>query len=319
FFNTSVDDLLGYEPQMSKQDVKQLYRKLVKEFAAKPFEDVYGQCRTYEKKYFSCWNLQFHIALLLVNHANLAGSPEKTRTIILESEKIFARVATECDDVRLARQAISLRAFCFLATNQPALAIDLLGDLVELPMSIEVLLSKAYQMKGEHQKAKSLLQGYLYHHIMGIMTACPDFMMMYMDDPAKVKDGFQRFMDMGDIFEVGSMQPHTYLPIFLTAAQVYITQGDNDGALEMLDRYVEKLKSPGLFPLKLKGNEFLDSLDGFFESLDLGTEAPRSKEVIKQSMVEAITHNPAFEAIRSEDKYIKIVKKLERLMKEELK
>ena len=37
FFDVSIDELLGYEPQLSREQIKYYYHKLAKDFAEKPF------------------------------------------------------------------------------------------------------------------------------------------------------------------------------------------------------------------------------------------------------------------------------------------
>ena len=40
FFNVTVDELLGYSPQLSKEQIQKQYYRLAGEFASRPFEDV---------------------------------------------------------------------------------------------------------------------------------------------------------------------------------------------------------------------------------------------------------------------------------------
>ena len=75
YFNLSIDDLIGYEPQMVKEDIKKLYRRLADRFVKDPFEEVKAECDGYIKKYYSCFPLLLQMALLLMNHYHLA---EKT-------------------------------------------------------------------------------------------------------------------------------------------------------------------------------------------------------------------------------------------------
>jgi len=80
YFNISVDELLGYEPQMTKEEIRRLYYRLSEKFAQEPFEAVIGQCQTIIKKYISC-PLLLHMAILLVNHADLAPAPEACKQV----------------------------------------------------------------------------------------------------------------------------------------------------------------------------------------------------------------------------------------------
>jgi Helix-turn-helix. len=45
FFNISIDELIGYEPQMSKEDIRKLYVRLSADFASRPFDEVLDACR----------------------------------------------------------------------------------------------------------------------------------------------------------------------------------------------------------------------------------------------------------------------------------
>ena len=72
FFNISIDELLGYEPQLTKTQIRTLYCQLSERFATDPFEEVLGQCREIIKEYYSCFPLLLQMGILLVNHCMLA-------------------------------------------------------------------------------------------------------------------------------------------------------------------------------------------------------------------------------------------------------
>ena len=40
FFDVTIDELLGYEPQLSKEQIQKLYLELTEAFAESPFEEV---------------------------------------------------------------------------------------------------------------------------------------------------------------------------------------------------------------------------------------------------------------------------------------
>jgi len=308
YFNMTVDDLLGYAPQMTKDDVQRMYARLSRAFAETPFDDAYTQCREYSKKYYSCWNVQLQIGILLVNHSPLAR--ERMKAIFEEAIHMFERITRECDDPGIAQQALFLQSYCYLALNQPVNAIDLLDAMEEPLMSRRPLLAKAYQMKGDVNKARSLLQGYIYSSLIGILGVLPDFMGLYMDDPAKADEGFDKITAMGGVFELEDMHPALYITAYLAAAQVYTMQGRSEEALDMLEKFVRLLGAPGVFPLKLHGNAFFDSLDEFLDSLDLGVYPPRSDEVIKQSAKDSVLLSPVFVSLKENPRFIRLTEKL---------
>lgn len=308
FFDTSVDDILNYEPQMAKSDIKNLYARLAKDFAAKPYNDVYDECISYSKKYFSCWELQFHIGLILLNHIEIADDKDK---IFKEVEEIFKRVANESNDFNLHKQSLCLQALCMLSTNRPESVIDLLGDIPESITSHESLLARAYSMRGTTDKAISILQKTSYMYLNQAIANLSDLMLLYSDKPEKFNICLDKIIDLGNVFEFNTMHPSSYLSIYLPAAQVYIMQQNNDAALDMLEKYVDIISSPNTFPLKLQGNEFFDSLDEFFNSLTLGSDMPRDEKTVKQSIKDCIISNPVFDVLKSNTRYLSLVNRLE--------
>jgi transcriptional regulator with XRE-family HTH domain len=131
YFNISIDELIGYEPQMNEEDIKKLYQKLTDSFATRPFEEVYKECKEYIKKYYSCWRFLYYMALLFVNHSNLAGPMEKVLDMIKEAAELFERVVSSSNEPSLAKQAEQLQAYCYLCMGQQAKSIELLENTIE--------------------------------------------------------------------------------------------------------------------------------------------------------------------------------------------
>lgn len=60
YFNISIDTLMGYTPQLTKEDIRNLYHRLSSDFSKKSFEEVLKECREIIKKYYSCFPLLMH-------------------------------------------------------------------------------------------------------------------------------------------------------------------------------------------------------------------------------------------------------------------
>jgi transcriptional regulator with XRE-family HTH domain len=311
YFDISVDQLIGYEPQMIKEDVRKLYHRLADDFAKLPFDQVYAECEEYIKKYFSCWYLQFQIALLYVNHCNLAGSPEKANEILERAVSIFERVEKSCGDVNQAKQALQLRALCYLSLQQPSLAIDILEDLSEPQMQSESLLIKAYQMKGNTEKAIEYLQGITFINLSNLLSAAPDFFTMYADQPDKMDSYYKIFMDLISIFEFEKLQPAKLYSIYLVAATVFVMQGRNSAALDALEKYVNLAKQSDQAMFQLHGSKLFDVLEDYLDSVDIETEAPRNAEVIWRDIKNVILNNQTFAVLETEPRFQKLKKRLE--------
>ena len=105
YFNITIDDLLGYEPQA---EIQKCYTQLAKGFAVLPFQEVLEHCRKLIKKYYSCYPLVFHMGVLLVNHAMLAEKPEDTMEVLEEAKALFSHVKTRAEEPELGKNALQM-------------------------------------------------------------------------------------------------------------------------------------------------------------------------------------------------------------------
>jgi len=309
YFNISIDDLIGYEPQMTKEDIRKLYHKLSVDFINKPFGEVLSHCREIVKKYYSCFPLLFQIGALLVNYSTLSGDSEKTVSIITEAKELFIRVKKESGDVELATQALGLEAFCTLTLGNPNEVLELLGE-TNAPVYItETLLASALQMTGKIEKAKMVLQVGIYQHIGALFGILPSYLMLCADDMDRFEEICRRTMDIIETFHIKGLHPSILLNVYLSASQGYLANEKTGKALDMLEKYTE-IVTGDIYPLQLKGDNFFNLLDDWLDEFPLGKAPPRAEKIIKQSMTDAIVNNPAFSALTHERRFQSIVERL---------
>ena len=184
FFNISIDNLMGYDPQMSPEDIRTLYRKLSDEFSSLPFDSVIEHCQDIVRKYYSCFPLLFQIASLLVNHCMLAESSQKKEQILEQALALFIRIKTESSDVRLGNYALNMEAYCLLSLNRPEEVLNILSENSCLHLdSPASLLAEAWQMTGNPVKAKEILQTELYKNIIALFGIFPSYINLCLDEP----------------------------------------------------------------------------------------------------------------------------------------
>ncbi len=309
FFNMSIDELMGYEPQMIKEDIRKLCLSLSADFVTKPFDEVISRCREISKKYFSCFPLLFQIGSLFINYSTAAKEPDKISSIIMEAKRLFIRVKKESDDAELAKQALSMEAVCSLALGNPDEVLELLSGANEPLFSVEPLLSSAYQMTGKIKEAKAVLQVGIYQHIITLFGIIPPYLMLCADDIKRFEETYNRTINIAETFHIERFHPSLMLNFYLSAAQVYLTNNDMDKALDMLTKYAQ-LATGDIYPLKLKGDDFFDLLDDWLDEFPLGTALPRDEKAIKQSIADAVANNPTFSTLADEHRFQRIVERL---------
>ena len=53
FFGITIDELMGYEPQLTEEQEEKIYLELCEDFANKPFADAYKNSKEYVRQYYS--------------------------------------------------------------------------------------------------------------------------------------------------------------------------------------------------------------------------------------------------------------------------
>jgi len=308
-FNISIDELMGYEPQMSTEGIRKLYAKLSADFASEPFDEVLDSCREIVKKYFSCFPLLFHIGALLVNNSMESDDKEKTLSVLSEAKKLFVRVKTESEDAELVQMALNMEACCALMMGDPNEVIVLLEGTSHKVLSSESLLASAYQMLGKSKEAKMVLQVAMYQHMVILFEALTDYLMLCTDDPEHYDKTFDRANDVAKAFDLKKLHPTLLMKLYIVAAQGYAMLGNTERALEILEKYAE-LVTGDIYPLQLKGDEYFYLIDQWIEELDLGNTLPRNETVIRKSMVDGVINNPAFTTLADEIRFKRVVDKL---------
>jgi len=310
YFNISIDDLIDYKPQMTKEDIRKLYRSLSADFTTKPFDSVMEDCRKIIKKYYSCFPLLLQMGLLMINHAELLKDPQKSVSLIEEARALFIRVKEESGDVSMTKQALYMEAFCSLAAGDPNAVLELLDGTIVPAMPTESLLAPAYQLTGRTEEAKAVLQVGIYQNIIVLFNFFPAYLMLSTDDPSQFDEVLRRAFNVAEAFDMRHLHPGVLVGLYISAAQGYIAQKNHDKALDMLQQYTEIVTSD-IYPLHLHGDAFFDLLDGWMDKLDLGNDLPRDERTIRKSMSDVIVHNPIFSVLSAEQRFQSITEKLQ--------
>jgi transcriptional regulator with XRE-family HTH domain len=307
YFNISINELIGYLPQMTKEDIKKTYHRLAADFSNRPFAEVLNECHEIIKKYFGCFPLLMQMAILLLNHYNLEKEKEKQEALLEEIIDLCVRIKEESDDVWIAKQANSIQAFCLLVQKQPLDALELLDETMKPPISDHFLLAQIYQMTEHPDKAKLVLQVNLYQHLHGLFGTAQSYLILNAAQPEKFEQALERFLEIAKIFEMEKLNPNSLCILYLAGAQGYAMQNNSEKALLMLENY-SHVSTTYLLPFTLKGDAFFDSIEDWLKDYD--TEAPRDEKTIKQSILQSITENPFFSGLYNHQRYKSIVEKL---------
>ena len=313
YFNISIDELIGYEPQMTKEQIRALYRKLAADFSMQPIEQVREQCQEITKKYFSCFPLLYQIGSLYVNYSPLVEDKAAAKEMLEDASRLFERVKSETDNVDLAKQALNMEALCQLTLGNPSEVLNLLGEPDFSMTSTEPLLASAYHFLGNKKEAKSILQVGIFQHTVVLINLLSIYLGLCLEQKDAFEETARKSYAMIEAFNLTELHPGIILPLYFTIAQGYMKLGNSEKALELLERYAQ-LATSNIYPLSLHGDEYFDLLDGWLENtLTMGSDMPRNEMTIKKSAVEAIINCKTFEPLKDDVHFQNIIKRLKTL------
>ncbi|WKY43894.1 helix-turn-helix transcriptional regulator [Eubacteriaceae bacterium ES2] len=312
YFNISIDALIGYSPQMTGAEIKKTYRQFADDFSGKPFDSVYASCQNLIKEYYACLPFLSEMALLYINHHMLADTKEKQKSLLKEAITLCQRVKSETAEVKLLKEAINLEATACLMLGDAHAVLNLLGETASILQPDTEMISQAYELLGNIPKAKEILQISMYQHLIMLVASAPSYLMMHNDEPEKFEQILSRALAVSEIYDLENLHPNTMVQIYYAAANHYCVHNNKDTTYEMLAAYTNVCCSK-FFPYSLHGDEYFNQIDTLFEELDVCTNAPRSKTVIIDSMIDGVMKNPIFEPLKNEKRFKQILQQLKSL------
>lgn len=312
YFQISIDELIGYEAQMTKEDIGKFYQKICDDFVKLPIDEVFEELQITTKKYYSCYTLLAYIALLYINHLELIKDKEKIMETLRRTKDICNRVKTESKDLREQKRGEQLEILCYLSMNEPKKVIEILQSSEEL--SSNYLLANAYYADQQPIKAITTLQSDIYQEIGIIMNSFQLLLMLYANDTEKFDHTVEMILKLEADFELNKLNLGMTLPIYIAIFTGYANQGNKEKALGYLELY-EKVVLNQMEDFALQGNEFFDHFDEFSQEVnDIDISIPRNVSVIKKSAISAVIDNPGLLCLQDEERYIRICDRLQKGM-----
>ncbi|ENJ9655533.1 helix-turn-helix domain-containing protein [Clostridium botulinum] len=310
YFNISVDELLGYSPQLTKEDIKKIYSKLSHEFAVRPFDEVMEQCNKLIKKYYSCFPFLLSIIQLLLNYSSLIKDDAIKKEIFQQCILLSRRIKEESENISYIKNANTMEALSEMTLGNSEEVIRLLDNKLDPYRGDDVILINAYRMQGETAEANKVNQILLYNNVINTLTLLNNYLSLNMMESVLFEKIYSQCIQIIDSFQLKEIFTNDVFAIHIVAAQGYLIQKKKEKAIDALERYINTVCSIQ-FPLSFKENEYFTHVGKWLEDNNfIGANTPVDEITIKKSFVDAVAINPAFEPLREDEKYNFLVKKL---------
>lgn len=307
YFNISIDALLGYEPQMTKERIGKTYAYLAKQFSEHPFEEVQKEMEQLLAEYYSCFPFVLKMAQLYLNYHPQASDQGQVLNRILE---LSERVKEYSGDHLLINEAVMFEAYVKLVQGAPAEVLEILGENVNIDLGADTLIATAHQMLGDEKKAKEILQVSHYQHVLGTISTAAESLALEISNEPHFDEVVHRVQKMIELFQIEQLNANTALVFYLKAAIGYAMQSRLEKALEMIEAYCRTCHYLE-FPLKLQGDAYFYLLSDWIEDkIQTCGQAPRDDLSIKKDLVKTMVNNPAFECLYEHPTYKSLMNNL---------
>ena len=311
FFGVSIDELIGYKAQMSKEQIRCCYAELSKDFVNLPFHKVLEKIRSLAHKYYSCYPLLLQLCVLYWNHFMLAET-EMERKKLLQEAIIWAdHILENCNDVGVCNEAVVLKAGIYIQLGMAREAIDLLEPITELNrIQSGMILVQAYQITGEMEKARNYTQAEQYLSLVSIIGDAILLLSLYEQDIERCEEIIRRIKSVIELYQLEQLHPNLIAQFYYQTAIVYGVNKRKEELLKALYSFVlcvNKLMEAK--QVVLHGDMYFDLLDNWIDHLPLGNMAPRDKGFIPKSIKDALLH-PAFQEVKEDKEFQKILYQL---------
>jgi transcriptional regulator with XRE-family HTH domain len=311
-FDTTIDKLLGYEPQLTTEKITELYRIFSKRLSEEGFENVQEDIESMISEYYSCCPFLVRIAQLYLNHYFYSEKPELVlRRIVELCERVFAL----SDDQKLIQETQIIHASVLLIMNKPQELLERVGSEVPIQFGVEKLIAQAYAMLSDIDKVKETLQISAFQHLFSMVSCEIEFLKYASDDPKRFDERIDRIEKVMDIYDIGKLNTHVKLTFYYQASLGYMKQHRHTDALRMLEGYYHTCKKMS-FPMKICGDDYFNTVDNWIEqNINSGSYAPRDEQAIKVDLLNMLWKEPIFNPLHEEPRFKLIIKNLQRIFK----
>lgn len=317
FFDVTVDQLIGYEPQLSEQQIRKIYQELSGDFVKLSFDEAIEKCRKLVKTYYACYPFLYQIGNLWLNHVSLAASPKQQEELLRDILQLYNRVLTGSRDAQLQADARIMKALILMMLGEAQEAARLLEPMTHpqrLQNQCGSLVIQVFQMLGQDQKARSTAQIQCYLHLQQLLDISVRLLELEQMDEKKGLETIRRLHQLIETWQLEKLMPNQTLKFFYQSAVFFCCHGKREEALTWLDAFVQGSMALCRDDLKLAGDDYFTLVEEWFEQSALGTAPPRSPRLIPENILQALKV-PQLASLSDSPRFIFWIEQMEKILK----
>ncbi len=297
FFNTTIDNLLSYEIEISNEEVMELIKECAIIFEKDSAENAINACEAYIKKYPNNIFLKLRVGSLYMMSLASASSEDEANIMVKKAIQLL-EISSKSDIQEISESSKYILSSLYIMNNQEDKAEDVLLSLPKVNMDREDMLSGLYINQGKYDKAKKHLRDLTYKKLSNIIISLDGYVSLFSkeDNILKVKEVLDIKDKLLEIFDVEDLYGVSRNLIF---AEVYAKEKNIEKTLDYIENIVDNVNKDYNFD-----NHVL------FDGIEL-FEGVQSKGYLISSLKKLLRNDDRYDFIKDNERYKNIVEKLE--------
>ncbi|WP_346887916.1 helix-turn-helix domain-containing protein [Clostridium sp. UBA1056] len=303
--DTNINELLEFNSKLTEKEINSIATLCEREFLKGDYFSAYDHCEKQLKRYSNIAELKLRIASLYWQYTVLLKDDEEASNNMIKRACEVFEEASEASDADIKEAALHNIASLYMMRENYDSALKTAERLNPKSNDTMLLLATIYRNKGENDNAKKLYQRILFKNIQTCGLVLQSLSRVA-EKESNIKDA-QLFLEtvikLNTLFKVENHADTCALQL----AELYAKNNDKDKAIVMLNRYIRFIHN-----LIENGNKGLNS-SKFFSEIQFKSVGDGKSEFMKQHLADAIMGTSAFDELKENEEFKKIIEELRSL------
>ncbi|MVB09659.1 helix-turn-helix protein [Caprobacter fermentans] len=300
----TVDELLGFEPQLSEDQVMELCGRCTKLFESSDYESAVSLAEQSIREYPNSAFLKLRMGNVFMMHTPCARTEDEAANLISRAE-VLMREAVGSEDITIREAALHSLSALLMQQERYEEAIKALDGIHSSEIEPNQMKVSIYYAMGDYEKSKQVAQYLLATHAFGCNIALGTLSKIAKkekDYPLAVR--MERLsLKLSKMFDRDQIYGQD-LNHYLMIAQCHAEQKQERETLDSLHEFLKCAQMPA--------DHDAVKASPFFDSIEL-SETAQSKGYLNRCVREMIKGNPAFDFLNGNQEFQDILTALEQL------
>ncbi|MGN0367655.1 MAG: helix-turn-helix domain-containing protein [Wujia sp.] len=312
-FDVSIDELLGYQPQLGDEQIRKLYHRLAEGFVHESFEKAFLEVSKQVKTYYNCFPFVLYMCVLMLNHYMLAGDENMQDSVLQKVQTWCVHICDNCKEPNVVEDAYAVRTMIDYLQKKYTDVIEALREKVNpLRMSgvNNQLLIQTYASLGDVENTEKYTQTVLYTSISNIVSASTLLLAVLMENREWCRDTIDKLKLLDQAYHLEDVNLNLAVQCNYQIAINLASYGEIEAAYPYLERFVELGMILVNHPEKqFSFSTYFERMREWMEQSMLGSLLPRDKSFITSDIAMMLEH-PLLQVLQGESRYERLKKKV---------